>query len=249
MKEKTFSFCIVEPRDTPLISSSVLNIRKLYEDNPIIIYCGNNLKDKIQKQITDKNSHIEELDVNNLTPQEHSDFFKNYHFWNTFQTDYVMTIHTDGCLCLNSAYKLEDFLQYDYIGGYSPQRWWNKELFIANINPNTYNNMCFNGGFSLRNVGATKNAIKEFPALPTHDFKRYSNQTTFQNFPEDLYFVCAFQKLGYNIGSDDHAMNFCTHSSFDRQTFCIHKSVKYLNEIKLKQLLSYSPEYEEFLDG
>lgn len=249
MKGKTFSFCIVEPRDTRLISSAVLNIRKLYQDNPIMIHCGKNLKGNIQSQIKDNNTHIKELDVNNLTPQEHSDFFKNYDFWNEFETDYMMTIHTDGCLCVNSKYKLEDFLQYDYVGGYAPQRWWSKELHLAKINPNEYKYMCFNGGFTLRNVEAMKAAIKEFPAMPTHHFTKYTNQTTLQNFPEDLYFVCALQKIGYNVGRDDHSINFCTHTSFERQTFCIHKSVKYISKNKLLDLLNYCPDYEEFLNG
>ena len=105
------------------------------------------------------------------------------------------------------------------------------------------------GGFSLRNVQSMKMVIKEFPAMPTHNFKNYTNQTCFQNFQEDLYFVCGLEKIGYNIASDDYAINFCTHSSFDRKTFCIHKSSRYLNPMQLKNLLNYCHEYEEFLSG
>lgn len=241
-----YSFCIVEPRYDPLVLLNIQNIRALYKEH-ILFYCGKDLKNIFEKKISDDSVQIIELEVSNFTTETHSDFFKSLNLWNSIQTDYVVTIQTDGCLCKNSKYKIEDFLHYDYVGGYAPQRWWKKELDIANIDANIYPNMCFNGGFTLRKVSAMKEAIKHFPPMLTQNFKNYNKQTVMENFQEDVYFVCALHKIGYNIGKDEHSLNFCTHSHFLKQTFCIHKARSYINKKQLNDLLEYCPEYKEFL--
>ena len=45
-----------------------------------------------------------------------SDFMITRSLWESLDGDYCLTIQTDGSLCKNSDYKIEDFFKYDYLG-------------------------------------------------------------------------------------------------------------------------------------
>ena len=163
----------------------------------------------------------------NLTRIEYCDLAKSVSFWERIDTDKILFMQTDGCLCKKSQYKVEDFYKYDYVGGYAPQAWWSKELRIAKINKNEFPYQCLNGGFSLRTTEACKKVIETFTPRQSIEYTNYNKQTRMENLFEDLFFACGMHLLGYNVGRDKFATNFCTHTEYVSNTFCVHNLFKY----------------------
>jgi hypothetical protein len=186
------------------------------------------------------------LKVDNFTANEHNDLWKSLEFWQYFiDYSHILTIQTDGCLCKNSKYIIEDFLHYDFIGGYTPNKWWWKETHGLH---NYSDYQCFNGGFSLRNIKAAIDVITHCPPLPTKDF---SEDLSFASYGEDLYFTVGLLKLknlgfNYNIGLDEFATNFCTHTHYVKNTFCVHKLDNYVDNSMLYNFFEYCPDFKLF---
>lgn len=227
----------VEPRKIKQIFYSIKNFYQVLPNTPLYFFCGKNLKEFFLLKLSNyTNLIIIELDVNNLNMISYSNLFKSLNFWEQFDADYALTIQTDGCLCLNSKYKITSFYKYDYVGGYAPENWWKKE--VGNLNCK----MCFNGGFSLRNINKCKNVIKEFIPQPT---KKYYKSIKLEEYAEDLYFVKAMLKLKYNVGIDTNATTFCTHTKYINNTFAVHKLHHYQKNIN--DFLKYCPEFKDFI--
>lgn len=72
-------------------------------------------------------------------PQGYNALLMSEEFWRSLVADKVLIFQTDAVLCRGSPHKLEDFLQYDYVGApWAGQGW-------VPSNPG-----CGNGGLSLR---------------------------------------------------------------------------------------------------
>lgn len=231
---------LVEPRKVKQIFYNIENFFEILPDIPLYFFCGKNLKCYFaNKLLKYKNLYISELDVSNLNPISYSDLFKSINFWKQFNAEYALTIQTDGCLCKKSKFIIEDFYKYDYIGGYAYQNWWRKEvgdLCSKNVK------MCFNGGFSLRNINKCIQVINNFKPLSTN---KYYKNIKFYEYAEDLYFVYGMLKLGFKVGDDELATNFCTHTKYINNTFCVHKLYHYQNNIN--NFLKYCPEFKKFI--
>lgn len=240
---------LVEPRFLQNIHPLICNFKKVLPNIPLLFFCGKNSFEFFKKMYENDNLvQLFPLDTDNLTADKHNDLWKDINFWNHFDYDYILTIQTDGCLCENSSFQLSDFFHYDYIGGYSPFKWWWKETNGLH----DYNDyQCFNGGFSLRNVNAMKDVLKTFPPLPT---KGFSPEIPFQMYGEDLYFVVGLLKLNqqknkkiYNVGLDQFATNFCTHTHYVTNTFCVHKLDSYQDKNIVSKFLNYCPDFSSFI--
>jgi len=243
---KSIAGVLVEPRLVKQIYYLIENFFNVMPNNILYIFCGKNHK-IIHNNILKTNRNFDkiniiELDVINLDFASYSDLFKSYYIINHIKEDYILTIQTDGCLCEKSTYSINDFLKYDYIGGYAREGWWWKETHgLHNIN----DFQCFNGGFSLRNKNAMIKVIDTFKPKKTCSFYKGCD---FCSFPEDLYFTVGMLKLNYVVGVDKFATNFCTHTSYVSNTFCVHKYKHYeKNSDCLNNFLNYSPEYRRFL--
>jgi len=246
----TVSGILIEPRFMQNIHPLILNFKKVMPNTVLYFFCGSNSYDFF-KQMYDGDEFVKliPLKVDNLSANQHNDFWKTTEFWNNFDSDYVLTIQTDGCLCENSSWKIYDFLHYDYIGGYTPNKWWWKETQGLH----DYNDyQCFNGGFSLRKVQAMKDVLQTFPPMPT---KGFSPDSPFEMYGEDLYFVVGLLKLNqqknkkiYNVALDQFATNFCTHTHYITNTFCVHKLDNYQNKNVVSQFLNYCPEFFSFIE-
>jgi hypothetical protein len=233
------SVVIIEPRPwIDKINFLIQNVRGILGDIPIQIYCGASSQDRINK---DSNTIIRSVGKDNLTRVEYCDLAKSVSFWERIDTDKILFMQTDGCLCKKSQYKVEDFYKYDYVGGYAPQAWWSKELRIANIDKNEFPYQCLNGGFSLRTTEACKKVIETFTPRKSIEYTNYNKQTRMENIFEDLFFVCGMHLLGYNVGRDKFATNFCTHTEYVSNTFCVHNLFKYK---RVNSFLEYCPEYD-----
>lgn len=240
---------LIEPRFLPIIHPLILNFKKVMGTTLLHFFCGENSFEFFNEMYkNDPFVKLYCLSTDNLTAEQHNDMWKNISFWDNFDSDYILTIQTDGCLCENSSWKISDFLHYDYIGGYSSFKWWWKE---TNGLHNYDDYQCFNGGFSLRNVQAMKDVINSFPPLPS---KGFSPELPFEAFGEDLYFVVGLLKLNqqkntkiYNVALDSFATNFCTHTHYITNTFCVHKLDSYQNKNIIAQFLKYCPEFSSFI--
>ena len=252
-KKKTFSYAnlkdvcgvYIEPRDLPQIYKNVENFFDVLPDCKLYFFCGKGLKEKFLNTLEYKNITIVELEVINFNSETHSNFMKSPEFWDTFDWNYthILTIQSDGCLCKNSTYNITNFMHYDYIGGYAhKQCWWSELLHHRHTNNSHYK--CFNGGFSLRNIEACKHILRNYPTSST---EKYYKKCPHINYPEDLYFVIGMFKLKYNVAIDKFATNFCSHTSFINNSFCIHRLNKYTDSAELGKCLEYCPDFKFFL--
>jgi len=240
---------LVEPRRMDSVYKLIENYRSVLGEMPLYFFCG---KSTYNHYIDHYKScdfiNIINLGVDNLTANQHNDLWKQLSFWKNFVNyDYVLTIQTDGCLCKNSKFKLDDFIEYDYVGGYSPYKWWWKE---TNGLHNYSDYQCFNGGFSLRKVKSMIHVLETFEPLPTVEC---NSESSFREYGEDLYFVVGLLTLNingmtnYKLGLDEKAIYFCTHTHYVNNTFCVHKLDNYVNDKTLNTFLEYCPEFEDFI--
>lgn len=188
--------------------------------------------------------------VDNFTITEYNDFLKSLDFWNTFK-DYthVLTINTRGCLCENSKYRIENFFKYDFIGGYSANKWLNETHGLHKYS----DYKCFNGGFSFRRISAIKDVLNNFPPLPTEN---YNENTSFRAYTEDLYFVIGLLILNstgkngkrkYCVGLDELATKFCTYTDYITNTFCVNEFDDYIEQKQIDIFLQYCPLFKNFI--
>ena len=232
----------IEPRKLKQVQWNIVNFFRVLPDTPLYFFCGKNLKPYWDGILSDfEDLHIIELPVENLNFQTYSDTMKDIKFWDHFNADYCITIQTDGCLCKNSPYNINEFFQYDYVGGYAPQGWWWKETKGLHKKDDY---QCFNGGFSIRNIHACRSVLRRFPPQPSIGFRKGNPM---ESYAEDLYFVCGMLKLKYNVGLDKHATKFCSHTDFTEPTFCIHNLKRYKKGETLQKALAYATEYQMFL--
>lgn len=244
----TIGGVFVEPRMLKQIYWNIENFYKNLPDLNLYFFCGKGNKEKhienLKKYKYDKEKLIiYELDVNNLNFETYSDLFKSFYIIDKVKEDYILTIQTDGCICNNSKFNIYDFIKYDYIGGYARERWWWKETEGLH----DYNDyQCFNGGFSLRNKKAMIDVINKFKPKKSCI---WSEGLSFEHFGEDLYFVCGMLKLNYNVGLDKFAINFCTYTHYNNDTYCAHQYDKWKNRSeKYSKFLEYCPEFKNFIN-
>tara|TARA_B110000858_G_C17743599_1_gene446180 strand:- start:47 stop:802 length:756 start_codon:yes stop_codon:yes gene_type:complete len=241
----TVAGVFVEPRMVEQIYFNIENFFKVLPDNNLYFFCGKNTKSihitNLKKyQYNETNLIIHELDVHDLDFTSYSALFKSFYILDKVKEDFILTIQTDGCLCEKSQFNIRDFLKYDYVGGYAFQKWWWKET----QNLHDYNEFqCFNGGFSLRNKQAMIKVVKTFP--PKNTLKFFAG-CKMEHFPEDLYFVVGMLKLKMNVGLDEFSTRFCTHTSYIKPTFCVHKLHSYEKKENILKFLEYCPEYKRF---
>lgn len=239
---------LVEPRRMSNIHVLIDNFQKVMPGRVLFFFCGTSHYN-YYKGCYGEDSSIRLIDVgvDNFTAKTHNDLWKTMSFWDNFnEFTHVLTIQTDGCLCEESDYKIEDFLNYDYVGGYTPYKWWWKE---TNGLHRYSDNQCFNGGFSFRKIKSMKDVIRNFPPLPTEDFRE---DLSFRAYGEDLYFVVGLLTLNatndknYKVGLDELATRFCTHTHYIHKTFCVHKLDNYVSRSELVRFLEYCPLFINF---
>jgi len=234
----------IEPRKLKQIYYNIDNFFDVLPDCKLYFYCGKDLLqhyDKLKQKY--KLLIIRELNTYNLDALTYSDFMKTKSLWESLDGDYCLTIQTDGCLCKNSDYKIEDFFKYDYIGSHVYLKYRFRFPFNFFSMQQTHGEFS-NGGFSLRKISTMLHIISIYkPTMPTQ-----YKASSFEGIVEDMYFYRGCKKLNYNIANtnDNFAFNFSTQDTYllGRKVFCIHKFSK-IN--KIDELLNYCPEYKYFL--
>ena len=140
-----------------------------------------------------KRDQIEILDLSHIKNARGYNEFCIYGLKDIIDTDFVLVIQTDGYI-LNPNAWLNIYLNYDYVG--APWYW--------------FDNICGNGGFSLRSKKFIEESAKLFPEYkwddPTYVPHLYST------CPED-FFLCVQSRKnllekGVKFAPGDVAQNF-----------------------------------------
>jgi len=118
---------IVEPREHKGLPLVVRNVLKNLDSSwSVQIFHGVSNKAWIQKEfeneIASRRIFLTKMLVHNLTLQDYNHIMLDVHFWENVLGNHVLLFETDSALCDHSHYKVDDFMQYDYIGApWSPQ--------------------------------------------------------------------------------------------------------------------------------
>lgn len=238
LDKKTLCGCLVEPRSSERdrILLLIENFRSVLPDVMLFIFTDVPLPEMDLVRVVS-------IHTDNLISSQYSDMLKTASFWDHFENyDFVLTVQTDGCLCPDSPHKIQEFMRYDYVGGYSAHKWWWKETKGLHSYEKDY--QCFNGGFSLRRIRSLRRVIQTFPPQPTP--AEFREGQTIPQYAEDLYFVAGMLKLGLPVGLEEHATKFCTHTHYVADTFCVHQLNRHVSRSELQRFLSFCPAFDSF---
>jgi hypothetical protein len=150
----------------------------LYDANVTSHVEGNKVVRELKRQKRLHSSSLEAAgfrEVLRSDAQAYSRVLVSAHFWAMLRAQNVLVFQLDSVLCAMSPWRVQDFLEYDYIG--AP---WIDHFYGMDIG---------NGGLSLRKVKTMIDIIKTFPLEG-----RYEN--------EDIYFargVYDLEKRGYPV--------------------------------------------------
>jgi len=214
---------IIEPRDLNNIEFVINDTKQKLGDNWIIVfYCGKGLKDKWSTIFNNSESiEIRELDTNNFTSLEYSDFMKSKELWSSLYGEYVLTFQLDTFIVNEKPYDIDYFINMNksYIGGNMNYLWF--ELVkqnIYNIHINQDNHCNFNGGLSLRKINDMIKIIDVFGVQETR--KEISNNML--QYAEDVYFTVGCYKLGLPVGDNEESQHFALHTIWKENYFGLH---------------------------
>ena len=140
---------IVETREhdaLPFVLNNVMSI--LPEDYSLQIFHGTSnyeyVYDSVENDmmLLDKEVEFTNLNIDSISADDSSlEIMLTKDFWNKVVGENVLYFECDTMLCPNSEFKIEDFEDFNYIGGY-----WGNELGMMN---QKYNRV-MNGGLSFR---------------------------------------------------------------------------------------------------
>lgn len=231
---------LIEPKKLDNTKILIENFNHMMPARMLFFFCGKSSYSYYEEFYKDHPFvKVINLNVDSLNINQYSDIIKNID-WNDskfIKYTHVMIIKTGGCFCDKSKYKIEDFLNYDYIGGY--------------INDETNSFKCFSGGFTLRNISAMIDVVSNFPPLKTLN---YNDSKFFESYNEELYYVTGMFILNsmynkkYKIGIDKFSSNFCTYTDYIHNTFCVYKYDNYSDNLQLNKFLEYCPLFKKFIN-
>jgi beta-1,4-mannosyl-glycoprotein beta-1,4-N-acetylglucosaminyltransferase len=208
---------IVDPRNISELPYLINDFKKKLGNNwRIVFYCGKGLQNTMNQYI-ENGIEIRELNVNNFTLNEYSDFMKTKKLWDSLYGEFVLTFQADTYILNKSPYTIDYFIEMNksYIGGNMDHGW--NELNRENIYPNYKN---FNGGLSLRK---RKDMIQIIDTYGTE--KTEHNSQKMQTDPEDVYFTIGCYKLNYPIGDTEECQHFSLNRIWIDKFFGIHKPI------------------------
>ena len=215
---------IVEPRKHRFLYRVIKHFMVHLDDGiPFFLFYGKgNFKfvyDYFYREIHRKKLTLIELPVNNLTPDRYNHLLKEKFFYKHILYDKLLIFQTDAWLNTKSKRSLEDFLDFDYIGGYS--------IGITGVHGN--------GGLSLRDRLKSLRAITLFKKTkPSH-------------YPEDLFFNYTIKKIKGKIACQKYIQQvhqFCCNYSYcdaeKHSSLFIHKVLP--NQRYGNKITQYCPE-------
>jgi len=229
-KQKLNCAVIVEPRKDQTLIKVITNFLELLPKETIIyIFHGieneKYIKENFINEINNGKIIMYNLNKKNLTINDYNLLLTSKNFYNKINGENILIFQMDTCLCSNTKYKFEDFLNYDYIGA----PWVNQNFMKYEKDNKIYKvmlkNKVGNGGLSLRKKS------KIIKHIETH---KYNGE------PEDVYFS---KSNCLNFPSIHEASNFSSEHLFNAYSIGFHKPKELLNKEQKNKLIQTCPDY------
>jgi hypothetical protein len=204
--DKKYTAIIVEPRKHRALEFVLKNfVDNLSTDFQFIIFHGNTNKEYVENIIDtnfkDKKTRIKlvDLKVDNLTIPEYNKLFFTKEFYDNIPTELFLVFQTDSIIITENAHKINDFMEYDYVGAPFIEMEWNKNT-----------DKIGNGGLSLRRKSKMLQVLEKCNIEP--------------DVPEDVYFGALFcNKVKLHKPSYEKAKEFSVEQVYFDSPFGIHK--------------------------
>lgn len=198
------SLVIVETRasETNALRLTITSMRKKI-NAPITLICG--IKNANEACLAMQKSGFVNYKVLRLEQQldcadDYNRLLMSFNFWNQmYETEKLLVFQTDSVICEKSNFSLEDFKNFDYIGG----QWMIERPCGLSIYGGS-------GGFSLRDRKLSIQALKLF------------GNSSWQ-FGEDGFYGFFIDVLGGKVGTQQDMDNFCSEKQWKEGCFAIHK--------------------------
>jgi hypothetical protein len=213
---------IIEPRKHKGLEYVVKNVRTHLPSWPIQVFHGTK-NEKFAKDCLKGVPKVEFVNTgkdNFNSGTEYSQYMLTEEFWNRVKGEHVLIFQTDSIILKNSPHRIEEFLEYDYIG--APWKW---DRTVG----------C--GGFSLRKKSSSLEAIHTSPPRP-HD----AEDAYFRNFFRD--------SPKHSLAPLDAGLKFCVGSMYNAKPFSVHKcwGKDGLTGPELETLIRDHPEVKTLID-
>lgn len=150
-------------------------------------------------------------------PHDYNKLLLSKNFWQDLPGEHILIFQTDSVLCHASPRKIEDFLQYDYVGA----PW-------AGV-PG------FNGGLSLRKRSVMLDLLSR-----ANEVKANASQLN-----EDQWFCKALLQLGAMLPDVETAKRFAVETIYYAQPLGVHNvgtMTAYIGKSQVQKLQQYCPE-------
>jgi hypothetical protein len=218
----TNAMVIVEPRKHKLLKDVISNFDSMMDSSwDLYVFYGKSFLEFAKdttKDIIKRRVKLLQLDTDNLSVNNYNKLFKQKSFWDKVKAENILVFQTDTILCKNSKYKIDDFINYNYIG--CP---YDNKIIGTNSKIWDKYNMYGIGGLSFRKKSFMLKCIDNNPNIP-------------DNFAEDVFYSECLQ----NNKPDIIKLNkFCTQHKYFDNSFGLHKPTNLKNN---KELHSYCPE-------
>lgn len=214
---------IVEPRPDNLVETIKIYMEILPKNTHFQIYHGINnkrlLEETFENEIRDHKIFLINLYVDNLNIQSYSDLLTSIDFWKSIKSENVLIFQTDSTPCRNSSFKIEDFMEYDFIGA-PVNTTINNFLHFYFLPKGYYVNYknFMNGGLSFRKKSSMIKALQKYP---------WDGKMT-----EDVWLCMALYKLGGKLPTKEEARKFSFESErLEAIPWGIHKPRKEIDKL------------------
>jgi len=219
-----YTAIIVEPRKHGALEYVLNNfLTNLSSEWNIIVFHGTqNIEfvETIIAHLKTKRISMINLGVSNLTKSTYSRLLVSVDFYKHIPTETFLIFQTDSMIFQKNKHKINEFLQYDYVGA----PWPRSELRYLHITQGG------NGGLSLRKKSKMLDVIRSTP----YDGK-----------PEDIYFCTS--RIPLKMPTIEHAKQFSVESLMHSASFGCHQPW-YGGGHTYTQLLRLYPEIKRLYD-
>jgi hypothetical protein len=225
---------IVEPRNHPNLAAVIQNFDKnMPKDWDLYFFYGKGLQEnakEVTKTVTGRKVILNELEMDNMNPDQYSEMFKKADFWNKIDAETILVFQTDSAYCAKTKFNIDKFLKYNYIGCSYNKQTIGKNIPEVNIHTEFWKNHNFYGigGVSLRKKSFILKCIADNPNIPA-------------NFPEDVFYSNCVANSENKPESGEIIAEFCSQNTYDTDSIFAHKLVD-MKDGKKDKFIEYCPE-------
>jgi hypothetical protein len=217
---------IIEPRKHKALSFVLKNfLENLSENWNIIIMHGEKNVDYVNHIINTElmqyksRIQLQNLHVDNLTIDDYNKLLMSEEFYQSIPTEIFLIFQTDTMICPSQKEKINDFLEYDYVGA----PW---------IDSNRTDNVGGNGGLSIRRKSKMLEKLR--------------NCENTKNEYEDKYFSNSCGNLRFP--PFEKAKEFAVETTYNNNSFGVHKPWPYLTKEELHSISQKCNQFDTLIE-